>query len=197
MLGFFLSTSLKAWVRSFCRFKTYQSRWKKHAFVPIILKTILKLFYSSRWVCWASCICGLSHEMNKKLIAVYIWGANLTETHLPFLSTPGLHLNSQFNLSLINFTGALMSEKARALYFPTLSYKTFFFFIKAHLKTTDMMESCAFSYIQVPLGTCASTLSSVSSEKQNVLCTYHRKIQIDTILMQLLIKPKNYPTIRQ
>lgn len=90
-----------------------------------------------------------------------------------------------------------MSEKARALYFPTLSYKTFFFFIKAHLKTTDMMESCAFSYIQVPLGTCASTLSSVSSEKQNVLCTYDRKIQIDTILMQLLIKPKNYPTIRQ
>lgn len=60
-----------------------------------------------------------------------------------------------------------------------------------------MMESCAFSYLQVPLGTCASTLSSVSSEKQNVLCTHHRQIQIYTILLHLLIKPKNYPMIRQ
>lgn len=60
-----------------------------------------------------------------------------------------------------------------------------------------MMESYAFSYLQVPLGTCASTLSSVSSEKQNVLCTHHRQIQIYTILLHLLIKPKNYPMIRQ
>lgn len=60
------------------------------------------------------------------------------------------------------------------------------------------MESCAFSYLQVPLGTCASTLfSSISSEKQNVLYTSHRKIQIYTILLYLLIKPKNYPMIRQ
>lgn len=90
-----------------------------------------------------------------------------------------------------------MSEKARALHLPTLSYKTFFFFIKTRLKTTDMVESCAFSYLQVPLGTCASTLSSVSSEKQNVLCTHHRQIQIYTIILHLLIKPKYDPGIRQ
>lgn len=60
-----------------------------------------------------------------------------------------------------------------------------------------MKESFAFSYLQIPLRVISTFFFCVSSEKQNVLCTHHRQIQICTILLPLLIKPRNDPRIGQ